>query len=184
MEHDVDGIREYDNPLPFWWTGIFVASVVWAVGYFIWFHGGGPGKTPAQEYTAARADWEARRAAADQAAAASVTEESLAALASDPTTIEKGRGVFTTRCVTCHAEGGKGLVGPNLTDDNQIHGTTRMDLYRTVYDGVPIKGMLSWGPQLPPDEITAVVAFVSTLRGTHAPGGKAPEGDPVKPFPR
>jgi cytochrome c oxidase cbb3-type subunit 3 len=183
-DHAYDGIQEYDNPLPFWWTGVFIATVGWAIGYFAWFHGGGPGKSPQQEYAIAQADWQAKRDAADKAAAASVNEEMLAGLAADPAAVERGKGIFTTRCVACHADDGRGLVGPNLTDEMQIHGASRMDIYRTVYDGVLDKGMVAWGPQLTLDELTSVVAFVTTLRGTNRPGGKPPEGQPVGPFPR
>ena len=28
--HDFDGIEEYDNPLPLWWVGLFVATIVFA----------------------------------------------------------------------------------------------------------------------------------------------------------
>ena len=37
LDHEYDGIREYDNPLPGWWRFIFYASIVFAVAYFIWF---------------------------------------------------------------------------------------------------------------------------------------------------
>ena len=32
MAHDYDGIREYDNPLPGWWSAVFAATFV-----FAWF---------------------------------------------------------------------------------------------------------------------------------------------------
>lgn len=183
MDHSYDGIQEYDNPLPFWWTGIFVASVVWAAAYLFWFHGGGPGKSPHEQYAVAHADWQKTRAEADRAAAAAVNEEALAGLAHDPAAVDRGKQVFSTRCIGCHADDGRGLVGPNLTDDFQIHGSSRMDIYRTVYDGVAAKGMIAWGPQLPPDELASVVAYVSTLRGTFRPQGKPPEGAKVAAFP-
>ncbi|HET9929555.1 MAG TPA: cbb3-type cytochrome c oxidase N-terminal domain-containing protein, partial [Polyangiaceae bacterium] len=36
LDHEYDGIREYDNPLPRWWVNIFWGSFVFAIGYF--FH--------------------------------------------------------------------------------------------------------------------------------------------------
>ena len=33
LDHDVDGIREYDNPLPRWWVNLFWATIVFAVLY-------------------------------------------------------------------------------------------------------------------------------------------------------
>ena len=35
LDHEYDGIREYDNPLPRWWVGIFWATIVYAVLYFL-----------------------------------------------------------------------------------------------------------------------------------------------------
>ena len=78
-----------------------------------------------------------------------------------------------------HAEQGQGNIGPNLTDDHWLHGKgTLMDIYGTVHDGVPQKGMPAWSRQLTPAELTKVVAFVGTLRGKDLPG-KAPEGAEV-----
>jgi len=184
MDHSYDGIQEYDNPLPFWWTGIFVASVIWAAVYFFWYHGGGPGKSPAEEYEVAHAAWLETRAAAEKAEAGSVNEESLAKLAGDPAVVEHGAKVFATNCISCHTDDGRGLVGPNLTDDYQIHGSTRMNIFETIRDGVPAKGMVTWGPVLKPDELRDVAVFVTTLRGTNRPNGKAAEGEKVGPFPR
>jgi len=31
FDHDYDGIKEYDNPLPSWWTNLWVASFVFSV---------------------------------------------------------------------------------------------------------------------------------------------------------
>ena len=33
--HEWDGIRELNTPLPRWWLGIFYATIVWSVGYWV-----------------------------------------------------------------------------------------------------------------------------------------------------
>src|SRR5579863_6211906 len=33
--HEWDGIREYDRPLPRWWLYIFIATIVYAIGYCV-----------------------------------------------------------------------------------------------------------------------------------------------------
>jgi cytochrome c oxidase cbb3-type subunit 3 len=180
MHHDYDGIREYDNPLPFWWSAIFVLCCVHAGWYLYWYHGGGPGKSEHQEYAAELAAWEKQRAAAPKAELA-VDEAILTSMAADATTLDQGRAVFVKNCVSCHLDDGRGQIGPNLTDLSQIHGSTRMDLYQTIYDGVPDKGMLSWNGVLAPEELAAVAAYVTTLRGKQL-AGKAAEGRPVEPF--
>ena len=39
MGHAFDGIEEYDNPLPKWWTIMFYATIVWSVFYFAAYPG-------------------------------------------------------------------------------------------------------------------------------------------------
>jgi len=51
-----------------------------------------------------------------------------------------------------------------------------MNIYATVRDGVPAKGMLSWERQLRPAELMAVAAYVSTLLDSNPPNPKAPQG--------
>lgn len=35
--HEYDGIKEYDKPLPKWWLTVFFATMVWSIGYFVFF---------------------------------------------------------------------------------------------------------------------------------------------------
>ncbi|MBC7659173.1 MAG: hypothetical protein H7249_05630 [Chitinophagaceae bacterium] len=37
----VDGIQEYDNPLPPWWVWMFVLCIAFGFIYVIWVHGFG-----------------------------------------------------------------------------------------------------------------------------------------------
>ena len=37
--HEWDGIRELDTPLPRWWLGIFYATIIWSIGYWIVYPG-------------------------------------------------------------------------------------------------------------------------------------------------
>jgi cytochrome c oxidase cbb3-type subunit III len=181
LEHSYDGIQEYDNPLPGWWRAIFYASIVFALGYWIWYHAGGPGQSELAEYAAARKAYDDDRAN-DQASEGSVSDVTLSARAGDATAVEHGRGVFTKYCASCHTDSGKGLVGPNLTDEFQKHGASRADLFKTVSGGIAGTAMIAWGQTLKGDELIDVVAFVSTLRGTNVPDGKAAEGNRVGPF--
>ena len=38
LDHAYDGIEEYDNQMPAWWVWLFVASIVFAPFYFIYYH--------------------------------------------------------------------------------------------------------------------------------------------------
>ncbi len=72
---------------------------------------------------------------------------------------------------------GEGGIGPNLTDEYWLHGGQLMDIYATVSDGVPSKGMLAWERQLRPAELLAVSSYVGTLLGSEPPNAKAPQGE-------
>lgn len=38
LDHDYDGIKEENNKMPRWWLWMFIFSIVWAIGYFSYFH--------------------------------------------------------------------------------------------------------------------------------------------------
>ncbi|HEX3757693.1 MAG TPA: cbb3-type cytochrome c oxidase N-terminal domain-containing protein [Kofleriaceae bacterium] len=179
LEHSYDGIREYDNPLPSWWSIMFGATIAFAFLYFAYYDIAKWGKSPAESYRVALAGWQATyKGGPGGGGGPSVTEDMLAAGADNPELVARGAAVFAARCVGCHGVNATGQIGPNLTDLFQLHGTTRMDLYATVLGGAPGTAMIAWGETLKPAEIVAVATFVSSLRGKNLPG-KDPQGKPV-----
>jgi len=173
LDHEYDGIQEYDNPMPRWWVWIFWATIAFAILYFFDVGGIGVGRGRIATYDAEMA---AFRAAHPEGPAA-LSAERLAALAKDPATIALGRTTFATNCAACHAPDGGGIIGPNLTDAYWLHGGTLPEIQKTVTEGVLAKGMPAWGKLLKPDQLSAVIAYVSTLHGTTPAHPKAPQGD-------
>jgi cytochrome c oxidase cbb3-type subunit 3 len=180
MDHEADGIRELDNILPRWWVWLFILTAVFAVIYMFYFHVLKMGDLSAAEYKKEMAIGDAIK----QESLAKF-EASLTTLepSKDPAIIEQGHGIFLRLCAPCHRPDGGGLVGPNLCDDYWIHGSNYSDNLRTIVNGVPEKGMLTWKGVLKPAEISAVGSFIYTLRGTHPPNPKPPENQqqPEKP---
>ena len=181
LDHLYDGIQEYDNPLPGWWSFFFIATIVFSAGYLFWYHAGGPSKSVHEVYAADFKAYEKQRLEREASDLSSVSEASIASAAANADLQKRGAEIFKTTCATCHKEDGSGLIGPNLTDNNQLHGTTRLDIYMTVSNGVPNTAMVPWKAQLKPADVLAVASYVTTLRNNPKPG-KEPQGAPVGPF--
>lgn len=186
LDHKYDDIQEYDNPLPGWWTAILWATIVWAVLYFFNFIPGvGSGKGRIANYEndvkAAEEKYGTPQQQAAKASASIDVSLMLAAL-KDPAQIAEGKAIFEdpSKCASCHVADGGGLVGPNLTDDFWIHGAQPKDILTTIVNGVPDKGMLTWGPILGPEKCAKVAAYVYTMHGTHPAKPKEPQGTKVE----
>jgi cytochrome c oxidase cbb3-type subunit 3 len=180
LDHDYDGIREYDNPMPRWWLNILYLTVLFSVVYalnFIPGVGSGPGRVARYEAEVAEAQ-EARMA---EAKAHPVDAAAIVALTHDATAMAQARERFKAACSPCHREDGGGSIGPNLTDEFWIHGGGAARVVGTVSQGVPAKGMPAWGPVLKPSELSAVAAYVLTLHGTNPKQPKEPQGERYVP---
>jgi cytochrome c oxidase cbb3-type subunit 3 len=175
LEHDYDGIKEYDNPLPSWWSWIFVVTIAFSVGYWLYYQIG-PGPSLIAEYEQEMREHAALQAKLAPVAAGGPSEDRLRALMKDGPVMASAREIFATRCVPCHGPQGQGIIGPNLTDDYWLHGSALVDIRKTINDGVVEKGMIPWKDQLKPAEIDAMAAYVATLRGTNPPNPKPPQG--------
>lgn len=180
LEHEADGIRELDNLLPRWWVWLFWLCNIFAVLYMVYYHVGKWGDLQAAEY-------EKARAAGDKIKGEAVGkfESNLASLtpSTDPAILAQGQATYSTLCAPCHRADGGGLVGPNLCDDYWIHGSNYVDNLKTIINGVPEKGMLTWRGVLKPNEIQAVASYIYTFRGTRPPNPKPREDQagPEKP---
>ncbi len=38
LDHNYDGIQELDNQLPPWWLKLFYITIIWGIGYFMYYH--------------------------------------------------------------------------------------------------------------------------------------------------
>jgi cytochrome c oxidase cbb3-type subunit 3 len=177
LDHDVDGIHEYDNPLPGWWVNVFLATIIFAVLYVVnVIPGVGTGEGRIANYERAVASAKERREAF-AAKTPAVSAADILALMQDKAALATGKERFVSTCAPCHRADGGGNIGPNLTDNYWLHGGSPTQIVQTVTNGVVEKGMPAWGPVLKPDDFKAVVAYVLTLRGTTPPNPKAPQGD-------
>lgn len=63
--------------------------------------------------------------------------------------IQAGKIVFEKHCVACHGKDARGGIGPNLADEQWIHGPSDGEIFHVISDGVAgtsmkgFKGVLS-----------------------------------------
>lgn len=166
LDHDFDGIQEYDNPIPAWLSALFVLTTVFGIGYAIYYpslpnYQGISGWSAQGQYDHQMEQEEARYAPL-RAEAEKKALEALASLSSDPATIQAGNEVFSFYCSPCHGANAEGKVGPSLVDDEWIYGSEPKDILTSVREGRP-KGMPKWKTQLKEDEIKNVTVYVLSL---------------------
>lgn len=177
MEHSYDGIQELDNPTPPWFMFLFYSTIFFGVVYGIVYHAIGDGKIMENEYVAEVKEAEIVRAEYLRKFANSINETNVTLL-TDKAKLAEGKTVYANNCVTCHGSAGEGSVGPNLTDEYWLHGGDIKKIFHTITEGVPEKGMIAWKKQLNPLQIQQVSSYILSLKGTHPPNPKAPQGEP------
>ena len=173
--HTFDGIQEYDNPLPTWWLVVFWLCIAASAFYLVYYHLG-PGESVEGQYNRNMlvvSDMQMK----EILKLGPITNQTINGLKADQSKMLAAQALFQGKCGPCHGNRGEGNIGPNLTDDFWLHGALPTQIYRTIMEGVPAKGMLSWKTQLPVGQILTLAAYVDTLKGTSPPNPKAPQGD-------
>jgi cytochrome c oxidase cbb3-type subunit III len=150
--HSWDGIEEYNNPLPRWWVWVFYATIVWSIGYMIFFPAwplingatqGLWGGTPAANPRLAVVEEIARFDAANAKVREQLVSTELTSISADPNLLSfaqnAGAAVFRTNCATCHGSGAAGVMGkgyPNLLDDDWLWGGDIESIHSTITTGI------------------------------------------------
>ena len=168
--HVYDDIEEADNALPNWWLVILFGTIMFAGGYWLAGEQLGLVETPAQELARIEAERRARTGL--------VSDEDIVNAAKQAAMVAAGKQAFVTNCVVCHGDRAEGKIGPNLTDRHWLHGAAPVSVFTVIRDGVPAKGMPTWGPVLGQDTVKSLAAYLMTVRNTDVPG-KPAEGEPV-----
>jgi cytochrome c oxidase cbb3-type subunit 3 len=166
--HVYDDIEEADNALPTWWVVVFIGTMAFAATYWLMVEAFHLVPTPSEELAVALAE---RSASTGQ-----VSDQELLSASQSSAVVAAGKQAFTTNCIACHGTKAEGTIGPNLTDSNWLHGGAPAQIFSTIRDGVPAKGMPSWGAILGQATVKTLAAYVLTLRGMNVPG-KPPQGE-------
>lgn len=176
IAHDYDGIQELDNPIPAWFSYLFYATIIFAIGYILNYHVFHFGQLQYEEYNTEMAQADIAKKAYLSKAANRVDENTVK-LDAEPGVVAAGQVIFKQNCVPCHGDHAQGVVGPNLTDDYWLHGGKINDVFKTIKYGVQAKGMPTWEKQLSPKQISDVANYIKSLHGTNPAGAKEAQGE-------
>ncbi len=177
MSHNYDGIQEYDNPMPRWWTSTFILTSVFAVLYVfgITFGQIDGYQEDMQQDNAVNEKKRQAVAAANPPIDAKMLDEKI----HDPASVKEGALVFAANCASCHAPDGGGLIGPNLTDNAFLYGKKPEEAHKVIRDGTA-KGMPPWGAILSQSDMVNVISFIVSIRGTTPEKPKKPQGEVIE----
>lgn len=181
LDHEYDGIREFDNPTPGWWTALFVGSCIFSVMYLVFFHMSPTAWTIEEQYELSvsadlkRQFGEIGDLVADEATMLDYMQKEKWLLV--------GKAVFEGNCASCHASNGSGLIGPNLTDESYKNVKTLTEVATVIAEGAANGAMPSWQNRLHPNEIVLTACYVANMRGKNLPSQRPAEGELIPPWP-
>lgn len=176
--HDYDGIQEYDNQLPRWWVMVFVISVLFSLGYWLYYYTYGWGPDQVAHYEKKKQEHQVVYAS-KQTTLESFDQTTVQNMIQNAAIMDEAKSIFVQNCAACHGAQGQGIIGPNLTDEYWLHGFTPVSLYQVIEDGVPQKGMVAWKGTLNSSQIQQIVAYIVSLQGSKPPSPKAPQGEQI-----
>ena len=112
LNHEFDGIEEFNNPLPRWWLWLFVGRILFALGYLVLYPG--LGKFPGTLGWTSTNQWEAEEAHAAETYGpifAQYAQTPIPELLGDKRAVDMGGRIFANNCAPCHGSDARGNKG-------------------------------------------------------------------------
>ena len=133
--HVWDGdLREMNNPLPRWWVGLFIITIVFAFVYLALYPGVGHWAGKFAWTSAGQYDAEIAKANAEVAPLyAKFSSMPPEVMAKDPQAMAVGDRLFMNNCAQCHGSDARGSKGfPNLADTDWLYGGSHEKIKETL----------------------------------------------------
>ena len=169
-------LEEYNNPMPKWWSWLFVITVVFSLVYLALYPGLGNfkgllGWSSSGQYQIERDRMDATvKPLYDKYSAMD-----LQAVAGDKQAMEMGKRLYLTYCMQCHGADARGAKGfPNLTDSDWQFGGEPAQVEQTIAEGR--MGMMPAHAQLGADTIKDLANYVRSLSGLPNDSVRAAKG--------
>ena len=132
-----EDLKEMNNPLPRWWMGLFVLTVIFAALYLALYPGLGSNEGTLK--WSSTGQWQAEQDKARAAMAPLYAEfVSLPAeeMAKNPKAMAIGERLFVNNCAQCHGADGRGSKSfPNLADTDWLGGSGPEYIHKTIVEG-------------------------------------------------
>lgn len=182
LDHEYDGIQEFDNPTPGWWHALFWLFIVFSFFYVMMDFSASPflpGHRAKYERAVLAATIKKFETLGD------LTPEAMtfASYAKSDEWMNYAASTFRSNCASCHGPDGGGVVGPNLTDEFGKNIKTIEDIYAVIDKGAAGGAMPAWGQRFHPNDLVLLTSYVASLRGKTPMIGKAPEGEQMEAWP-
>ena len=177
--HVWDGdLREMNNPLPRWWSYMFVLTIIFAFLYLALY--------PGLRSYPGQLGWTSRglhQSEVDKGNAeiapiyAKYLDMKPEDIAKDAKAMAIGERLYSNNCAVCHASDARGNKGfPNLTDGDWLHGGTPEKIQETIVQGrngnmAPIAAAVGT-----PDDVKNVANYVMSLSNSPHDAARAALG--------
>ena len=169
-------LEEYNNPMPKWWSWMFIITVVFALVYLVLYPGLGNNKGVLGWTSAGQHKAEVEKMdAAVKPLFDKYMAMDLKAVAADKQAMEMGKRLYLTYCMQCHGADARGAKGfPNLTDADWLYGGEPDQIKETIANGR--MGVMPPHAQLGGDTIKDLANFVRSLSGLPDDSVRAAKG--------
>ncbi|MEY2734705.1 MAG: cytochrome-c oxidase, cbb3-type subunit III [Burkholderiaceae bacterium] len=163
-----EDLREMNNPLPRWWVGLFIITVVFSAAYLVAYPGLGT--------FAGQLGWSSSAAHQAEIDQANRALEPLYArfagmpaeqVAGDVGAMAMGERLYMNNCAQCHGSDARGSKGfPNLADGDWLYGGAPEKIRETLSAGrqgnmPPMAAAVG-----SPDDVKNVAHYVLSLSGS------------------
>jgi cytochrome c oxidase cbb3-type subunit 3 len=136
--HVWDGdLREMNNPLPRWWVGLFIITIVFGAVYLYLYPGLGSFQGSTGWTSKGQLDKEIAKGNAEVAPLyAKFMAMPPEQVSKDPQAMAIGERLFMNNCSQCHGSDARGAKSfPNLTDGDWLHGGSPEKIAESLVKG-------------------------------------------------
>ena len=135
--HKWDGIEELNYPMPRWWFGLFIITIIFSGVYLYLYPGLGTyqGSLGWSQTGQFEQSLRVNRAKQD-AYFAEFLDLDIVALAGNKKAMGTAERLFLNNCAACHGSGAKGAIAyPNLADSDWLYGGSPTTIQQSITNG-------------------------------------------------